>query len=286
MRSNRSPNSDSDQRASESWNSRRALAVVGLSLATIVALLLVVVTSQLLALPVATFAGNTAAVVAGGALAVVLVLLAVWLLHRRRPNWTQIGLTLNRRAPVQVGVGIGIAGLIAVVCALVVSITGTANWHSSAQSKAWLLALPINLATALLLQSFPEELMFRGHLQERLTKWLGPIAIVTASTLAFGIIHMISGGPQNATEQLYVVLQATAFGFSCAAARYWSGTIWIAVGLHGGFHIWRGLLVPSETVVSFTGAITAIAGYLLVGMLFLARARRQPDRRTQVENPV
>jgi|SRR5690625_96194 len=252
---------------------RRVLAVVGLSIGTIAALLLVLVGVQLLSIPVAWLAGHSVAIAAVGVFSVVLAILSVWLWHGRRPAWNRIGLTLDRRTAVQFGAGMGLAGLIAVAGALAVSLLGEAPWNGGEQMTAWLLALPVSLVTALMVQAFPEELLFRGHLQERLTRWLGPMAVVGVSALAFGAIHVISAGPQNAVEQLYLVLQAIAFGFACAATRWYSGTIWIAVGLHGGFHIWRGLLVPAETVVTLTGTVTAIAGYVLVGVLFLRRGR-------------
>lgn len=54
----------------------------------------------------------------------------------------------------------------------------------------------------------------------------------------FGVIHIVSQSPADTVaERLLYVVAATGLGALATAARLGSGSVWPAVGVHGGFHV-------------------------------------------------
>ena len=81
-------------------------------------------------------------------------------------------------------------------------------------------------------------------------------------------------GPEDGFQQLGIVLQATAFGFACAASRHLTSTVWMAVGIHTGFHLWRDVVVdvhPADHAVT----LATVAAYTLLGVLLLGTSHRR-----------
>ncbi|WP_186403589.1 CPBP family intramembrane glutamic endopeptidase [[Actinomadura] parvosata] len=130
------------------------------------------------------------------------------------------------------------------------------------------LALLPALAVALLLgQAFPEELLWRGHVFDSLRQWLSPRATLIITSVAFGSMHLISigSGTTLGTKLLYA-LMATTLGFAAGVARVRGGGLWMAAGVHWGFHLaWRNvpvkagsyelLLVLMAVGLALTGAV-------------------------------
>lgn len=63
-----------------------------------------------------------------------------------------------------------------------------------------------------------EELFWRGHLQERLTRRLGPARGALAATAAYGGVHVVSGNP-------------TLVGAAAVAGAWWSGLAALGVDI-------------------------------------------------------
>ncbi len=142
---------------------------------------------------------------------------------------------------------------------------------------AWLLVL-YYLGLAFLQQGIPEELLFRGWLVWRLRH--RPVIAVIVTTLAFTVIHLVSqGGQESAWE--HVLYLALPFGFSLLAVGLllWTGSLWAAIGVHGGFHIGNylavGLLPQVDPVTSWlaVGGVQAALGIVLT-VTALRRGRR------------
>lgn len=98
------------------------------------------------------------------------------------------------------------------------------------------LLLLFYLGQAFVQQSIPEELLFRGLLLGALRE--RPIVAIAVSTLAFTVIHLVSNGGQQSPLQ-HVLYLAVPFGFSLLAVGMllWTGSLWAAVGVHGGVHV-------------------------------------------------
>ncbi len=256
---------------------RRYAAIAGLSVSTMAFVIGSLVLAGVGAVAMAGITGDYVASYATHALTSVAALAFVWVWHRRRGRslWREVGLTFNRFTLPLLATGIGISGLVTAAMSLVPVLSGDAPFNDSGQMIQWLAGVPAFLTTAFLLQGFPEELLFRGHLQERLRRWTTDGAAIAISALWFGSMHIISNGPINGTQQAYLMAIAAAFGFTAACARHVTGSIWIAVGVHGGFHIWRGLLVPAQTQLHFGAALTCVLGFVAAGFAILYIGKRR-----------
>ncbi|GAA3261249.1 CPBP family intramembrane glutamic endopeptidase [Nonomuraea helvata] len=170
-----------------------------------------------------------------GTLSVTLTaLLLVYLIRRflyGRP-WAALGW----RNPSRVLLGV-LAGAVPVLAAKGLSLAvGESTWVSADPSLY--AGVPLVAVVILLGQAFPEELLWRGHLFDTLSGRLSPRTVMIILSVGFGAMHIISGGGGNTvTERLLYVVMATALGFSCTAARVRGGGLWMAVGVHLGFHL-------------------------------------------------
>ncbi|WP_157549863.1 CPBP family intramembrane glutamic endopeptidase [Nonomuraea candida] len=187
--------------------------------------------------------------------------------HRR--SWRGAGFGRSWRAVPQLLAGV-LAGTLAVVVAGALSVLlGVATWGSWDLVLGQLPYLPLAIVIVLLGQSFPEELLWRGHAYDMLADRLSPRAVLVVTSVAFGALHIISRSQADTlAERLLFVVQAVALGFLCGAARARTGTIWAAVGAHTGFHLGH-LVLPAQDVryglylVILTCALGA-AGLLLL----------------------
>lgn len=93
------------------------------------------------------------------------------------------------------------------------------------------------LVPAFVMQAFPEELFYRGYVLNAARVWL-PVAVLI-SALTFGSLHVLSQSPATSVFERFVLypVMATALGFACAMARLSTGSLWAAVGIHGGMHM-------------------------------------------------
>lgn len=131
------------------------------------------------------------------------------------------------------------------------------------------LVIAYTLGLAFLQQGIPEELLFRGWLLWRLRD--RPVIAVIVTTLTFTVIHLLSnGGQQSALER--VLYLAVPFGFALLAVGLvlWTGSLWAAAGVHGGFHVGNAIaavaLPQVEAVLSWVavGGLHAVLGLVLV----------------------
>lgn len=133
------------------------------------------------------------------------------------------------------------------------------------------------LVPALVVQGFPEELLWRGYLMQTLPL-RSPWAIVLWSSGLFALIHLISsGGQENLAERFLYLLPAFGFGFLAAALYRATGQLWAAVGVHAGMH------TASQTTGYFGVGdgpalwLAQTVGYLLIGVLVMLWCdRRRP----------
>ena len=119
------------------------------------------------------------------------------------------------------------------------------------------------VSQAFLLQAIPEELLFRGWLLSTLRSrpWLA----ITVTTLSFTIIHLASnGGQESAVERLLYL--ALPFGFSLLAVGLllWTGSLWAAVGVHGGFHL------GNAAAMVFLPEVDAALSWVVIGAVHAA----------------
>ncbi|MEU8173870.1 type II CAAX endopeptidase family protein [Microbispora hainanensis] len=218
------------------------------------------------------------------AVSVTLVSLALVDVVRRflgRQSWSGVRLTWSWSAAWQAIAGL-LAGAVAVAsakaAAVALGLTDWVPWWEPARDM--LPYLPLALAIPVLNQAFPEELLWRGHLYDTLSARLSTRAVVITVTAVFGALHVISQSPADtlAEKALYVVM-AAALGFACTVARMRSGAVWMAVGVHGGFHVGLRLAFTQDAgfaaqMVLMTAALVLAAW--VIDLVYRARAGREP----------
>lgn len=218
---------------------------------------------------------STAAPVLGGASVTALALLLVfaWRRYLLRRDWTGVGLPWRRSAVSQVLLGAA-AGAVAALATNVLSLaTGAArfgDWSAYGETAGQVMAtIAIVLSVSILMQGLPEEVLWRGHLHDLLATTLSPRTVLVLTSVCFGALHLFSqSGTEGAFERALYILMAVALGFAASAGRLRTGAVWMAIGLHSGFHLGlRGLPVEPVDQVAWllmlTGAMVAVGLWLL-----------------------
>ena len=206
----------------------------------------------------------------------------VFLLRRhadRRP-WSGIGLTLDRAAIPHLLLGIVLATMVTTVAAAATVQLGLAEWSWSADATDKLpdqgLATTIIVIamSTLLVQGFPEELVFRGYMFRNLGATLPLWATVATSSLIFGSMHVFSnGGATTLGERVLYAVVMTGFGLMLAVCRTVSGALWLGIGFHGGYDAFNGHLITVDQDAFIPASLTMLA-VLIVGAAFTAAARQ------------
>lgn len=164
--------------------------------------------------------------------------------------------------------------------------TGEGAWRFDqfAGTPIWLIAVAPILP--LLSQAFPEELLFRGNLMDVLARRLAPLATILTSAIAFGALHLLSNAPTTTPfEQVLYALAAAAFGFTAAALRWTTGSVWGAVGVHFGLHAAFRLL-PLEPEAYLVAPIVQIVGFVAAGAVVLLVGRARSRRAVETVAPL
>ncbi|WP_051486858.1 CPBP family intramembrane glutamic endopeptidase [Brachybacterium phenoliresistens] len=157
-----------------------------------------------------------------------------------------------------------------------------ADGGAAPRTAAWLLVL-VTVAQAYLLQGIPEEVLYRGWLFS-VTR-ARPMVTLLWTTLAFTIIHLVSsGGQQSALDFVLYLTIPLGFGAFAGALVLVTGSMWVAAGVHGGFHIAIALasaLLPAELSGSFGPADWVLTGSVYLAATALVLALRARGRRAR-----
>jgi membrane protease YdiL (CAAX protease family) len=176
-----------------------------------------------------------------------------------------------------------VAGGLVVAAIAVLPATGPVSADADVSSVPMIVFGVIGLISqSFLLQAIPEELLFRGWLFS--TMRARPMLAIAVTTLSFTVIHLASSGGQTSFAERLLYL-ALPFGFSLLAVGMllWTGSLWSAVGVHGGFHLGNAVAMLTLPQVDLPlswiviGALQAIVGTaLIVTALRRGRGRSTP----------
>ncbi|MEU4835045.1 type II CAAX endopeptidase family protein [Streptosporangium sp. NPDC023615] len=200
-------------------------------------------------------------------------------------SWSGVRLTRSWSAAWHVPAGL-LIGAVPVIAGNALSVTlDVATWTSWQEAVAPSLPyLALTVAFVVLGQAFPEELLWRGHLFDTLSDRLSPRMVLFVVSAGFGVMHIVSqSSADSPVEKLLYVVQATALGFACTAARVRSGAVWMAVGVHTGFHVGN-MLTPTKDLRYDLQLILLTCVLFLVGLAVLPRSGKSP-RRADAELP-
>jgi len=98
-----------------------------------------------------------------------------------------------------------------------------------------------------LVQSGSEELWMRGFMYERLCIHYPPLIAVIANGVLFGLIHLLNPG-----VTVLAVLDIALCGIAYSLVKWYTGSIWIVVGIHAMWNFTQNLLfgLPNSGLVS------------------------------------
>lgn len=217
------------------------------------------------------------------ALVLALVVLAVlgWMRWVERSPIRAVGWRWDRRSVLWLLLGVVIAaGSLVAVMAMLPTTGPAVDTEAMLGDQA---ATPLTIALlvfyylglAFLQQGIPEELLFRGWLLWRLRS--RPVLAVVVTTLVFTVIHLVSSGGQQSVWE-HVLYLALPFGFALLAVGLllWTGSLWAAIGVHGGFHIGNyvaATLLPQVDTVTSWLAVGGAQAALGIGLVITALRR-------------
>jgi uncharacterized protein len=206
----------------------------------------------------------------------------VFLLRRhvdRRP-WSGIGLVLDRTAIPHLLFGITLAAIVATIAAATTVQLELADWDWSSAATTrvaghGLAATIVMIATStLLVQGFPEELVFRGYMFRNLGATLPLWATVVISSLIFGSMHVFStSGATTVGEHVLYAVASIGFGLVLAICRTVKGTLWLGLGFHGGYDAFIGRFVTVHQG-AFIPVWLIVLGVLIAGAALTIAVRQ------------
>ncbi len=221
--------------------------------------------------------------VAGAGVTIAAIGVVYLLRSHGRQAWSALRLQWRWTIALDVLVGVMLA-LLVIVASNIVSVTvGAAEWRSwiSVQPDIALNVLASSFIVILLVQAFPEELLFRGHLFTTLSEKLSPWSVLLLTSVAFGSIHILSQSPaEGVGERILYVVSSTGLGFMLAAGRIAKGTLWLPVGLHLGHNLFQQIFVTVDDGPYSVQLIVSTVLMVLAGFIFLYwRSRRDLSKR-------
>lgn len=207
-------------------------------------------------------------------------LLISWALVRgidRRPM-RALGFALTPRAGAGLLAGLGISLAVILPVTWLAQATGIARLvpDTNPATEPLLVVVLAVVLRAFLLQGIGEELLFRGYLLQSLAR--RPVTAVVVSAVAFGAMHIISqGGQQNALEHVLYLFQAGGFALCAGFLASRLGTVWAAVGIHGGVHVATAVAVALGLIAEGPAVwLLATAAFVAIGIVI---AVTTPKRR-------
>lgn len=217
-------------------------------------------------------------------LGTVVLCVRVWMRWVERRPIRVVGWRWGRRSVVWLLLGIAAAAVSLFLVVALLPATGPVLDDDSllgdraATPVMLVLLIVYYLGLAFVQQGIPEELLFRGMLLWSMRD--RPALAVVVTTFAFTVIHLVSnGGQQSAWEHVLYLAQPFGFALLAVGLLLWTGSLWAAVGVHGGFHIGNylaaGLLHQVDAVTSWLaiGGVQAAIGLVLV-VTALCRGKR------------
>ncbi len=146
------------------------------------------------------------------------------------------GIHFDRRTLPTLLIGTAISLVVIVPASILLGKLGLINVVAFTSPEPFWVGLLNTLLLGFVMQGATEEFIWRGWLSQSVGGSWQRQALITS--VAFGLIHIISnGGHASIWEAVLYMTSAGAFGFTAAALYFATGSIWAAVGIHGGLHL-------------------------------------------------
>lgn len=133
----------------------------------------------------------------------------------------------------------------------------------------WVVVIYV-LVLGFVMQGSTEEFIWRGWLSQSIGGSRQRQAIITS--IGFGLIHILSnGGHPTFWQGAIYVTSAAAFGYAACALYFATGSLWAAVGVHGGLHLANYVAQTLGGGGGWALELVQIAVYTLVGVAVMRR---------------
>lgn len=201
-------------------------------------------------------------------------LLIVYFLRKlANQPWSGLRLKLKWGAVPEFISGFILAFIVILLIDVISVMLGSAEWKSWDGSISIFSYFNLGLLSiigVILVQAFPEELFFRGHLFDTLSYKFSYKLVLLITSVVFGSFHIFSQSPaEGIGEKLLYVLFAMTFGFILAACRWVKQSLWLPIGFHAGQDFLSDLLVTFDYGSFSIHLIIMIVFMTLTGFLVL-----------------
>jgi membrane protease YdiL (CAAX protease family) len=180
------------------------------------------------------------------------------------------GIRFDRRWLGSLLLGTGVSLAIVVPAGVLLGRLGLVEVYPiNANEPVWVAVVYV-LVLGYVMQGLTEEFVWRGWLSQSIGGGRHRQAVITS--IGFGLIHILSnGGHANFWEGAVYVTSAAAFGYAACALYFATGSIWAAVGIHGGLHLANYLAQSLGGGEGWPLELVQIALYGLIGFAVMRR---------------
>ncbi|MFN8049675.1 MAG: CPBP family intramembrane glutamic endopeptidase [Ancrocorticia sp.] len=193
-------------------------------------------------------------------------LVLIWLYNKfvdRRPFKVN-GIRIDRRTVPALLIGTSISLVVIVPASVLLGNLGLVEVITFTSPEPFWVGVLNTILLGFVMQGATEEFIWRGWLSQSVGGSWQRQALITS--VAFGLIHIISnGGHASIWEGALYITAAGAFGFAAAALYFTTGSIWAAVGIHGGLHLANYVAALLGGGEGWTLEIVQIVLYLAIG---------------------
>ncbi len=193
-------------------------------------------------------------------------LIIIWLYNKfvdRRPFKVN-GIRIDRRTVPALLIGTSISLVVIVPASVLLGNLGLVEVITFTSPEPFWVGVLNTILLGFVMQGATEEFIWRGWLSQSVGGSWQRQALITS--VAFGLIHIISnGGHASIWEGALYITAAGAFGFTAAALYFATGSIWAAVGIHGGLHLANYVAALLGGGEGWTLEIVQIVLYLAIG---------------------
>ncbi|MFT4166913.1 MAG: CPBP family intramembrane metalloprotease [Microlunatus sp.] len=199
--------------------------------------------------------------------AVLLLMLCTRWIDKRPFSIT--GIRFDRRWLPALLLGTVISLAVIVPVAVLMTRIGLGDTVTPSGEPFWV-GLLLVLAVGYGMQGITEEFVWRGWFTQSTGGGYHRQALISAAI--FGLIHIASnGGHATFGEGLIYIVHAGAFGYAAAALYFATGSIWAAVGIHGGLHLGGTLAAELGALENWATNLVTLALYIVIGLVVMRR---------------
>ncbi len=168
--------------------------------------------------------------------------IAVLLRRTAWMRWRDLGLAGGREARFWFLAGF-LLWLIPATLAVLAAVTlGLVELRLTVDAATLIAMMGMHLLTVLLLEAFPEELLFRGYIATMLAQRLRPLVVIVVQAVLFTAVAVLLHRGVAIMDASLFLTMGLVFGWF----RWLTGSIWAGMGFHLAFQTGMQLLIGGQ----------------------------------------